>query len=96
MIAPNLSACVVPGHPTTRQSEKYRAWAQALFSGVPSATPTLKEPIWLWAKAWRSSDTGIWKEIGPTRLAFLEYLLIGVASLISPTLLNREGLGRGQ
>ena len=92
----DLSACVVPGHPTKRQSDKYRAWAQALFCEAPSAAPILKEPIWFWAKAWRNSDIGIWTEIGPTRLAFLEYLLIGVASLISPALLNREGLGRGQ
>jgi len=39
-------------------------------------------------------DTGIWEELGPTRLAFLEYLLIGVAGLMSPHLLNREGIGR--
>lgn len=91
----DLSACVLPGHPTTRQSDKYRAWARALFYEVPSAAPTLKEPVWFWAKAWLSADTGIWTEIGPTRLAFLEYLLIGVASLISPQLLNREGLARG-
>jgi hypothetical protein len=33
-------------------------------------------------------------ELGPTRLAFLEYLLIGVAGLAFPGLLNREGLAR--
>ena len=38
---------------------------------------------------------GVWEELGPTPLAFLEYLLIGVAGLVSPRLLNREGIARG-
>ena len=39
---------------------------------------------------------GIWEDFGPTRLTFLEYLLIGVASAVFPeTLLNREGQSRG-
>ena len=39
--------------------------------------------------------TGVWEELGPTSLTFLEYLLIGVAGRVSPVLLNRVGVGRG-
>jgi len=41
------------------------------------------------------ADAGIWTEFGPTRLSFLEYLLIGIGSSIFPReLLNREGHNR--
>lgn len=71
-----------------------RPWANALFEEAPSAQPVLREPVYFWAKAWDRQETGIWTELGPTRLAFLEYLLIGVAGLAFPGLLNREGLAR--
>jgi hypothetical protein len=51
--------------------------------------------VYFWAKAWDRSQVGVWEELGPTPLAFLEYLLIGVAGLVSPSLLNREGIARG-
>ena len=58
-------------------------------------TPKLHRPIYFWATAWDKSMAGVWEELGPTSLAFLEYLLIGVAGRVSPVLLNREGVGRG-
>ena len=87
----DLSACVLPDHSESKRTAKYQAWADTLF--VPG-TLRLKRPVYFWAKAWDHDDTGIWEELGPTRLAFLEYLLIGVAGLMSPHLLNREGIGR--
>lgn len=90
----DLSACVLPGHLPIKRTLKYQAWAERLFVSVPSDRPQLKEPVYLWAKAWDKSWVGVWGELGATRLAFLEYLLIGVASLSSDRLLNREGLAR--
>ncbi len=87
----DLSACVLPGHDESKKVPKYRAWADCLFV---DGTAKLREPVYFWATAWDSSQTGIWEEFGPTSLAFLEYLLIGVAGGISPCLLNREGLSR--
>ena len=80
----DLSAAVLPGHPKEKVKDKYRVWANALFRHVPSDQPELKFPILFWCKAWSTRDTGIWKEFGPTRLAFLEYLLISVASSLVP------------
>ena len=90
----DLSACVLPGHPELYQHEKYRDWASTLFEIVPTDRPVLSKPVWFWASAWDKSHHGIWEELGPTRLAFLEYTMIGVASMISPYLLNREGRQR--
>jgi hypothetical protein len=46
-------------------------------------------------KAWRRDEVGIWEDFGQTRLTFLEYLLIGVASSVFPDdLLNIEGQNR--
>ena len=87
----DLSACVLPDHSEAKRTAKYRAWANTLF--VPG-TLSLRRPVYFLAKAWDHGDTGIWEDLGPTRLAFLEYLLIGVAGLMSPHLLNREGIGR--
>ena len=68
-------------------------------SNVLSTDPPLiaksRHQIYFWATAWGKSMTGVWEELGPTSLAFLEYLLIGVAGRVSPVLLNREGVGRG-
>lgn len=89
----DLSACVLPGHPTEKQTMKYRSWANLLFASH-GAQPTLKEPVYFWARAWNPAHVGIWEELGPTSLAFLEYMLIGVAGRVSPNLLNREGIGR--
>ena len=91
----DLSACVLPGHADEKQTIKYQAWANQLFENAPSLTPKLHRPIYFWATAWDKSMTGVWEELGPTSLAFLEYLLLGVAGRVSPVLLNREGVGRG-
>ena len=92
----DLSACVLPGHKPEKRTTKYGAWATTLFVDEPSLTPKLKQPVYFWAKAWNRTETGIWEELGPTPLAFLEYLLIGVAGRVSPALLNREGVARGR
>lgn len=90
----DLSACALDGHPVSRRTEKYSAWAASLFEDAPSVTPRLKQPVYFWATAWNHGHVSIWEELGPTSLAFLEYLLIGVAGRVSPDLLNREGIGR--
>ena len=91
----DLSAAVLPDHHQSKKTIKYTAWANSLFVSTPSQTPQLRENVFFWAKAWRGSDTGIWEDFGQTRLTFLEYLLIGVASSAFPTsLLNREGQNR--
>ena len=89
----DLSACVLPGHAPDKQTTKYQAWADLLFETL-GEQPRLKEPIYFWARAWNPAHVGIWEEMGPTSLAFLEYMLIGVAGRVSPNLLNREGIGR--
>jgi hypothetical protein len=91
----DLNAVVLPGHEVGTQTGKYRSWASALFEAVNTDRPRLRQPIFFWVKAWRKDDVGIWTEFGPTRLTFLEYLLIGIASSIFPSeLLNREGHSR--
>ena len=90
----DLSSVVLPGHDATVQTEKYRSWATALFEDLNTDRPRLRQPVFFWVKAWRKDDVGIWTEFGPTRLSFLEYLLIGIASSIFPELLNREGHSR--
>lgn len=91
----DLSASVLPGHETKYVTLKYQQWAESLFVSYPAERPQLKKDIWFWCKAWNKNDTGIWPEFGPTRLTFLEYLLIGVASSLFPeSLLNREGHSR--
>ena len=85
----------LPGHPPSRIKDNYREWAARIFEKVPSRSPRLRRPVSFWCKAWRTGGAGIWRDIGPTPLAFLESLLIGVAGLASPdTLLNREGINR--
>lgn len=91
----DLSAVVLAGHELETQTVKYRSWANALFEAINTERPRLRQPIFFWVKAWRKDDIGIWTEFGPTRLTFLEYLLIGIASSIFPReLLNREGHNR--
>jgi hypothetical protein len=91
----DLSACVLPGHAAGKMTDKYRQWAQVLFVECPSPEPRLRQPVYFWARAWNRSDVGVWQDLGPTRLTFLEYLLIGVASIAYSGLLNREGVPRG-
>jgi hypothetical protein len=91
----DLSSIVLPGHDATVQTEKYRSWATALFEGINTDHPRLRQPVFFWVRAWKREDVGIWTEFGPTRLSFLKYLLIGIASSIFPReLLNREGHSR--
>ncbi len=66
-----------------------------LFMNYPSDKLELKRPVYFWAKAWSGREVGPWEELGATRLTFLEYLLIGLASSAFPdSLLNREGQNR--
>ena len=92
----DLSAVVLPGHQASKVTNKYTKWAQALFVESPSETPKLKQEVYFLTTAWKKSDIGPWEDFGPTRLTFLEYLLIGVASSVFPgDLLNSEGQNRG-
>ena len=92
----DLSAVVLPGHDRKKVNNKYIGWAKSLFVDYPSTGPKLKESIYFWMRAWRRDEVGIWEDFGQTRLTFLEYLLIGVASSVFPKdLLNIEGQNRG-
>jgi len=86
----DLSACVLPGHSEEKKTLKYQAWADCLFRQHTQ----LNQTVFFWAKAWKPAHIGIWEEYGATPLAFLEYMLIGVAGQISPNLLNKEGMAR--
>lgn len=91
----DLSAACLHGHAIEKISPKYARWASVLFEDAPCENPRLRHPLRFWAKAWKSTDVGIWSEMNPTRLTFLEYLLIGVASAtFGTTLLNSEGRNR--
>jgi len=91
----DLSAATLPNYPESKIQPKYLKWSQELFTKTPSISPTLKTPVYFWAKAWSPTDVSIWKEFSPTRLTFLEYQLIGVASTLFPNdLLNDEGQNR--
>lgn len=62
----------------------------------PNDTSLLKQKVFFWAKVWSSkNDTGPEVGLGPTKLTFLEYLLIGIASsTFGDVLLNRENRNR--
>jgi hypothetical protein len=91
----DLSAAALVGHPVDKVSPKYSRWAADLFDEIPSENPRLRADVRFWVKAWKTTDIGIWSEMSPTRLTFLEYLLIGVASsLFGDRLLNAEGRNR--
>lgn len=91
----DLSAAALIGHPADKVSPKYTHWARLLFEDAPCERPKLRHDVRFWAKAWKPTDVGIWAEMSPTRLAFLEYLLIGVASSVfGSVLLNAEGRNR--
>jgi hypothetical protein len=92
----DLSAAALTGHPVEKRNPKYVKWASRLFKVAPTDQPQLACDLFFWAKAWKSTDQGIWSELSPTHLAFLEYLLIGVASsAFNGSLLNYEGANRG-
>lgn len=86
---------MLPGHAPGAVSPKYKRWARCLFEAVPSPEPRLRTPMRFWCTAWGPGSPGIWPEFGSCPLAFMEYLLIGVAALLfSADLLNEEGVNR--
>lgn len=90
----DLSAVTCKGHPHDKSTAKYTAWRDKLFS-VTDGEVTPKTEVMFWATLWDSSRQSIWEQYGSTKLAFEEYLVIGVASDVFPnSLLNREGRTR--
>jgi hypothetical protein len=86
---------VLPGHDPKKINFKYIDWAGSLFEKNATDAPVLKRKVFFWTTAWASKNLGPWVEFGPTRLTFLEYLLIGLASsAFGDVLLNREGRNR--
>ena len=106
----DLSAAILPGHNPKYIKKKYINWTKNMFRtdrnngefilNSYDGLPRLIQPVYFWCTAWQSpSDDSpsrsIWQDIGKTRLAFEEYLLIGIASELFPkTLLNTEGHNR--
>jgi len=91
----DLSAITIPGHDKKHLTHKYKDWAETLFTDYPVDNPVLKKQVYFWCTAWNRNEVGIWNDFGQTRLTFLEYLMIGVASSAFPKLLlNREGQSR--
>ena len=92
----DLSAAILPGHDPLKVRRKYIRWATSLVVTFPMPKPVLKQEVYFWTIAWRNTTVGIWQDFGPTRLTFLEYLMIGVASSVFPEVLrNSEGQNRG-
>lgn len=90
----DLSAVTLPGHPDAKRTRKYEAWRKALFVDQLETVQLLGD-VRFWACPWGPDRPSIWREQVATRLAFEEYLLIGVAGEIFPQqLLNREGRNR--
>lgn len=90
----DLSAVTLPGHPEGKKSRKYEDWRKALFTPQCDSLTTNGD-VRFWACLWGPDRQSIWRDFGTTRLAFEEYLLIGVASELFPNdLLNREGRNR--
>ncbi len=91
----DLSAAVLRDHSAEKIIPKYVKWANSLFENAPADNPKLRTTVYFWTKAWKPSDRGIWAEMHPMRLSFLEYLLIGVASTaFGDDFLNSEGRNR--
>lgn len=89
-----LSTCVCAGY-TDSSKKNYGKWAKALFLNPPSPTPQLNYPVYLWLRLWKTGETGLWTEFGPTPLCLQEILLINlVAKLFPNDILNTEGLLR--
>lgn len=91
----DLSAATCQGHEEGKVTRKYADWHDALFVPNTGEAVIPKAEIMFWATLWGPECQSVWKEFGPTRLAFEEYLLIGVASdAFGEALLNREGRTR--
>jgi hypothetical protein len=76
-----------------KDTSKFTRWGDN--NAYPSAAPVLQRPVYFWSKAWSSGEVGVLEELGPTKLTFLEYQIIGVASsAFGESLLNREGQNR--
>ena len=89
----DLSAVVCPDHQAKHQHPKYCRWAERLF--IDSTTRRLSQPVYFWIKAWSSKQDQLSTDFDPTRLTFLEYLLIGIGSSLYPELiLNTDGVNR--
>src|SRR4051794_27481620 len=81
--------------PTSSTADQYVGWAHRLFESAPTTAPQLRFDVRFWCTPWGPASPGIWSEFGSCPLAFIEYLLIGVASLLFPNdLLNKEGFNR--
>ncbi|SEA10854.1 hypothetical protein SAMN04488065_1880 [Haloplanus vescus] len=81
----NLSAIIFDHD--KNQKQKYRKWADRLFSGGRQ----LRQPTYFWTKAWKQDDIGLFHDF-EVPLEQLEYQIIGVASDLYPDLLlNSEG-----
>ena len=90
----DLSAVALDGHPENKKTRKYMDWRDSLFKEIDGRW-RLQGDIRFWACNWGPECKSIWRDYGKTRLAFEEYLLIGVASDLFPNdLLNREGRNR--
>ena len=88
----DLSA-VVLDHDESKQLPKYERWAAELFE-KPQSDLRLRRPVYLWVRPWARDSVGPWRDFGATNLSFAEYLLIGLASNLFPSLLNEEGVNR--
>ena len=87
-------AVTCDGHPEDKTTTKYESWRDALFT-VTGEQIRPKRDISFWATLWGPECQSIWAGYGATKLAFEEYLVIGVANDVFPTqLLNREGRSR--
>ena len=90
----DLSAVALPRHSEKKKTAKYEAWRDALFA-LEGGSIRPKFDVVFWACLWGRDSQSIWHDYGNTKLAFEEYLLIGVASDVFPkSLLNREGRTR--
>jgi len=88
----DLSAVVLLGYHPEYAKQKYKKWTKPLLESYTTQAPVLRQQVYFWAKAWSRVDAGAWADFGPTRLTFLEYQLIGLASsAFGDSLLNREG-----
>lgn len=90
----DLSAVTCNGHKEEKKTIKYRAWSEKLFT-IRDGNVFPNMEILFWATLWGGNSQSIWQQYGHTKLAFEEYLVIGVASDVFPdSLLNREGRTR--
>ena len=86
----------LPGHPHDKKRPKYEMWRDALFD-IEASRVSPKFEIRFWAALWGADSLSVWQDYGRTKLAFEEYLLIGVASDVFPAeLLNLEGRTRAK